>query len=75
LEFDENMVLIKGERDLAQADRVRKGKEKAVQKYARERKALWMKSKETWLNENHSKEDNKRNESTKWNNKEEANEN
>jgi hypothetical protein len=40
LEFDENMVLIKGERDLAQADRVRKGKEKAVQKYARERKAL-----------------------------------
>jgi hypothetical protein len=32
LEFDENMILIKGERDLAQADKVRKGKEKAMQK-------------------------------------------
>jgi hypothetical protein len=42
LEFDENMSLIKGKMNLAQADKLRKGKEKAMQKYAREHKELRM---------------------------------
>jgi hypothetical protein len=40
LEFDENINLIKGKMDLAQADKERKGKEKAMQKYAREHKEV-----------------------------------
>jgi hypothetical protein len=61
LEFDENMILIKGERDLAQADKVRKGKEKAMQKYVREHEALRMRSKEIWFNVYCPTEDNESN--------------
>jgi hypothetical protein len=63
LEFDENINLIKGKMDLAQADKERKGKEKAMQKYAREHKEVRMKSKEIWLIANRPTEENEGNDS------------
>jgi hypothetical protein len=58
MEFDEDMNLIKGESNLAQADKVRKGKEKNIQKSARGHKALRTRSEEIWLDANHPTEDN-----------------
>jgi hypothetical protein len=57
LEFDKDMNLIEGERDLAQADKVRKGNEKDMRKCAREHKALRTRSKGIWLEANHPTED------------------
>jgi hypothetical protein len=49
--------------NLAQAAMLRKGKEKAMQKYAREYKELQMKSKEIWLSVNRPTEENESNDS------------